>query len=109
MTDPQDTPAETLLRAAAIGTNAGLRFIYAGNLPGQVGNLESTYCPGCKTLLVERYGYLILDYKLTPEGACPTCKQRIPGRWDATFQGQITSHPFLPRLRRARSSLISLS
>jgi pyruvate formate lyase activating enzyme len=108
MTDPEDTPPETLLRAAAIGRNAGLRFIYAGNLPGQVGDLENTYCPTCKTLLVERYGYFIQGYHLTSEGACPKCHYRIPGRWDASFQGQITSRPFLPRLR-ARSPLISLS
>jgi len=108
MTDPEDTPPETLLRAAAIGRDAGLRFVYAGNLPGQVGDLENTYCPNCKALLVERFGYFIRGYHLTPEGACPKCKQQIPGRWDASFGGQITSRPFLPRLR-ARSPLISLS
>jgi len=108
MTDPDDTPPETLLRAAAIGRNAGLRFIYAGNLPGQVGDLENTYCPNCKTLLVERFGYYIRGYHLTPDGACPKCHQQIPGRWDASFGGQITSRPFLPRFR-ARSPLISLS
>ncbi len=108
MTDPEDTPPETLLRAAAIGREAGLRFIYAGNLPGKVGDLENTYCPNCKTLLIERYGYFIRSYKLTPDGACPKCNQQLPGRWDKSFQGQITSRPFLPRFR-ARSPLISLS
>jgi pyruvate formate lyase activating enzyme len=108
MTDPEDTPPETLLRAAAIGREAGLRFIYAGNLPGQVGAAENTYCPNCKTLLVERFGYFIRGYHLTADGACPNCKQQVPGRWDANFQGQITSRPFLPRFR-ARSPLISLS
>ena len=108
MTDPEDTPPETLLRAAAIGRDAGLRFVYAGNLPGQVGDLENTYCPNCKTLLVERFGYFIRGYHLTPDGACPKCQQQIPGRWDASFGGQIASRPFLPRLR-ARSPLISLS
>ncbi len=108
MTDPEDTPPETLLRAAAIGRGAGLRFVYAGNLPGQVGDLENTYCPNCKTLLVERFGYFIRGYHLTPDGACPKCHQQIPGRWDASFGGQITSRPFLPRFR-ARSPLISLS
>jgi pyruvate formate lyase activating enzyme len=108
MTNPDDTPPETLLRAAAIGREAGLRFIYAGNLPGQVGDLENTYCPKCKTLLIERYGYFIRSYKLTPDGACPKCNQQLPGRWDKSFQGQITSRPFLPRFR-ARSPLISLS
>ena len=78
------------------------------NLPGEIGDLENTYCPYCKTLLVERYGYFIQGYHLTPDGACPKCKQQIPGRWDRSFQGQIASRPFLPRFR-ARSPLISLS
>jgi len=108
MTDPDSTPPETLMRAAAIGRNAGLRFVYAGNLPGEIGDLENTYCPNCKTLLVERHGYFIQGYDLTPEGACPKCKQQIPGRWDKSFDGQISSRPFLPRFR-ARSPLISLS
>jgi len=108
MTDPDNTPPETLMRAAAIGRDAGLRFVYAGNLPGEIGDLENTYCPGCQTLLVERHGYFIQGYHLTPDGACPKCKQQIPGRWDRSFQGQITSRPFLPRFR-ARSPLTSLS
>ncbi len=100
MTGPDNTPAETLLRAAAIGRAAGLRYIYPGNLPGQVGDLENTRCHQCGELLVERYGYVILGYHLTPEGACPKCGTQIPGRWAPEFQGQITSHPFLPRPRR---------
>jgi hypothetical protein len=54
MTDPDNTPAQTLLRAATIGKEAGLRYIYAGNLPGRVRNLESTFCPACGELVVER-------------------------------------------------------
>ena len=108
MTDPADTTPEDLLRAASIGRNAGLRFIYAGNLPGEVGDLENTYCPNCKTPLVERYGYFIRGYHLTPDGACPKCSKQVPGRWDKRFEGQIASRPFLPRFR-TRSPLISLS
>ena len=99
MTDPDNTSAEALLRAAAIGQRAGLRYIYAGNLPGEVGDLENTRCPNCQELLVERYGYRILAYHLTPNGCCPSCGQSIPGRWDASFRGQIASLPFLPRRR----------
>ena len=108
MTDPDDTPPETLLRAKAIGHEAGLRFVYAGNLPGQVGHAENTCCPHCQALLVERVGYFIRGYHITSDGVCPKCKQSIPGRWDAKFQGQIASRPFSPRFR-ARSPLISLS
>jgi pyruvate formate lyase activating enzyme len=62
MTDPENTSPETLIRAAEIGKKTGLRYVYAGNLPGQVGDLENTRCPNCKTLLIERFGYLILGY-----------------------------------------------
>jgi pyruvate formate lyase activating enzyme len=103
MTDPEDTPPETLMRAAEIGKKAGLRYIYAGNLPGRVGDLENTRCPNCRALLIERFGYLILGYHLTPEGCCPSCGTTIPGRWAQAFQGQITARPFVPRGRRASS------
>jgi pyruvate formate lyase activating enzyme len=106
MTDPDDTRAETLIRAAEIGRKAGLRYIYAGNLPGQVGDLENTRCGNCRELLVERYGYLITDYRFTPQGTCPSCGSAIPGRWATRFDGQISSLPFLPgsRVRRPRVS-----
>lgn len=82
MTDPENTSAKTLLRAAKIGEETGLQFVYAGNLPGQVGKYENTYCPGCKTILIERYGYTILKDLLTPsKGICPTCKRTVPGVW----------------------------
>ena len=99
MTDPENTSPETLVRAAEIGRRAGLRYIYAGNLPGRVGDWENTYCPGCRKLLVERYGYQIRGYHLTPDGRCPACGVGIPGRWDSSFQGQIASHPHVPRGR----------
>ena len=83
MTDPENTSTKTLIRAAEIGKVAGLKFIYAGNIPGQVGRYENTYCPGCETLLIERYGYTILHDQLTPTGGiCPKCKQKIPGLWN---------------------------
>ena len=102
MTDPRDTRPEDLLRAVEIGRQSGLRYIYAGNLPGQVGRWEDTRCPQCDETLIERHGYLIKDYRLTPDGRCPNCSTTIPGRWSARFEGQITSRPFLPR----KSSLL---
>src|SRR5215471_2411193 len=57
MTDPDNTPVATLLRAVEIGKTAGLNFVYAGNVPGVVGGLENTYCPGCGDLLIERRGF----------------------------------------------------
>ena len=97
MTDPRDTQPDDLLRAAKIGKEAGLHYIYAGNLPGRVGNLEDTICRHCSKMLVKRYSYLVQDYRVTPEGTCPSCSTPVPGRWARQFDGQITSHPFLPR------------
>ena len=81
MTENANTTAEQLIRACEIGREAGLRYIYAGNLPGKVGRWENTYCPSCDELLVERYGYLIRQMNVTPEGKCPSCRTTIPGSW----------------------------
>ena len=107
MTDPENTTAETLMRAAEIGKTAGLRYVYAGNLPGMVGDWENTRCPNCRELLIERYGCLITGYFLTPHGCCPSCAASIPGRWDPQFRGQITDRPFIPRMR-SRSDFVVL-
>ena len=103
MNDPANTTPEMLLRAAAIGRQNGLEYVYAGNLPGQVGDLEHTRCHACRALLVERYGYFVKQYRLTRGGTCPDCGTVIPGRWGAGFQGQITDRPFLPGTRRLRT------
>ncbi|HIJ50813.1 MAG TPA: hypothetical protein HPP54_07175 [Nitrospinae bacterium] len=55
MTDRKRTPVETLLRAYQHGKNAGLSFIYAGNLPGKVKNTENTYCPHCQKPIPSRW------------------------------------------------------
>ena len=75
------TPAESIQRAAEIGQEAGLRYVYAGNLPGQVGSLENTYCPSCQTLLIERYGFTVKNNAITPQGTCPRCGTPIAGVW----------------------------
>lgn len=81
MTGPQRTPAETLLRAVEIGRAAGLRFVYAGNLPRQVGDLENTCCPACGETVIERHGFTVLRNALR-NGRCPRCAERIPGVWE---------------------------
>jgi len=109
MTDPDNTSAQTLMRAAEIGKNAGLRHVYAGNLPGEVGDLENTRCHNCRQLLIERYSYLITGYHLTPNGCCPACGTGIPGHWAREFQGQITAHPYVPRTRSSPFSILGPS
>jgi len=95
----RDTTPEDLLQAAEIGQEAGLRYVYAGNLPGRVGPREDTRCPHCSETLIKRYGYFIQDYRLTSDGRCPRCATQIPGRWAAQFDGQITDRPFSPHKR----------
>jgi pyruvate formate lyase activating enzyme len=96
MTDPEDTQPKDLLRAIEIGKQAGLRYVYAGNLPGMVGNLEETRCHHCNLTLIKRRSYFVQDYRLAPEGTCPSCKTFLPGRWAKKFDGQITHRPFSP-------------
>ena len=81
MTGPPATTVRQLIRAAEIGAEEGLHFVYAGNLPGQAGRWENTFCPGCHELLIERTGYLVCDYKITRDGKCPRCQTTIPGIW----------------------------
>jgi pyruvate formate lyase activating enzyme len=83
MTEPHNTDARTLLRAADIGREAGLRYVYAGNLPGQAQDYENTYCSGCNMLLIKRSGYVIQEYHVTAAGNCPRCATKLPGIWPA--------------------------
>jgi len=104
MTDPPNTQARQLIRAAEIGAEEGLRFVYAGNLPGHVGRWENTYCPGCGERLIERFGYLVRDYQIAPDGRCPRCQTLVPGIWPGggasevrTGDGMAAYYSRLPR------------
>jgi pyruvate formate lyase activating enzyme len=99
MTGPPNTTSAMLMRAAELARHAGLRYVYAGNLPGRVGDLEHTNCHECGERLITRHGYLIEEYRLTATGACPKCAAAIPGRWSASFEGQRASFPFVPHDR----------
>jgi len=81
MEENRATTVDDLLRACGIGLEEGLRFVYAGNLPGRVGDLENTRCPGCRALLVERHGYHVRSYRVTDAGTCPECALPIAGHW----------------------------
>jgi len=102
MTDPDNTTARHLLRAAEIGQEAGLRYVYAGNLPGQVGDYEHTFCHNCHAKLIERYGYIITDYRITAQGTCPECGTRIPGVWSEQPETVRRRGPGRPRRVRDR-------
>jgi len=81
MISNQNTDGDNLLRAAEIGRDAGLKFVYAGNLPGRVGGWEDTRCPGCKATLIQRSGFRIGHNRIGSRGLCPECATRIPGVW----------------------------
>ena len=89
LTDAPNTSAAQIIRAAEIGAEEGLRFVYAGNAPGRVGPWENTYCPGCRTKLIDRCGYLVREYRLTPDGKCPGCRASIPGLWPAAGAAEV--------------------
>ncbi len=81
MVEPEDTSPATLRRAARIGRKQGLNYIYAGNLPGAVGEFENTFCPDCRNALLVRRGMETVDYRITRAGCCPDCGKAIPGYW----------------------------
>jgi pyruvate formate lyase activating enzyme len=76
--DAPSTPMETLERAWRIGKEAGLHFVYVGNVPGH--RYDNTYCPGCGTLLIRRRGYDIAA-NLVRNGQCPNCGHGVAGVW----------------------------
>lgn len=73
------TPAETIHRARDIGLEAGLRYVYSGNLPGDEG--ENTLCHSCGRPLIERFGFSVRRIRIR-NGACPECGALIPGVWE---------------------------
>jgi len=79
--DAPPTSAKKLQEAAEIGQEAGLKFVYAGNLPGRVGSLEDTHCPNCLKVLVKRRGYYVIENHLKETNACPYCGTVIAGVW----------------------------
>jgi len=81
MMDTPPTNVRQLLAAANLGREEGLRYVYAGNLPGRVGDFENTRCPQCKTVLVHRYGFTVLANHLSESESCPNCGFEVAGIW----------------------------
>jgi pyruvate formate lyase activating enzyme len=79
--DRPPTPHETLIAARAIALATGLKFVYTGNVVDPT--RQSTYCPGCGTLVIGRDWYQITAYRLAGN-RCATCGQIIPGRYEQT-------------------------
>jgi pyruvate formate lyase activating enzyme len=79
--DSRPTTAADLMRAAEIGQEAGLHYVYAGNLPGSVKQLEDTLCPKCRHPVIRRRGFSILENTLEEGGKCPDCGEILAGFW----------------------------
>ncbi|RMG12345.1 MAG: AmmeMemoRadiSam system radical SAM enzyme [Planctomycetota bacterium] len=79
MRDVPPTPPATLRRARTIAKEIGLEHVYTGNVSDPEG--QSTYCPGCGEMVVQRDGYEIGRYALDAEGRCRSCGTRLPGRF----------------------------
>jgi pyruvate formate lyase activating enzyme len=75
MTDVPPTPVATLEQARDIGLDAGLRYVYVGNVPGE----ETTFCHNCGRLLIRRAGYWILENRVRPDSTCPACGAVLAG------------------------------
>lgn len=73
------TQVDDLMKIVEIAQQAGLKYIYPGNLPGQVGEWENTRCHHCNATVIKRWGFLVQEMKVNPDGSCPNCKKQIPG------------------------------
>jgi pyruvate formate lyase activating enzyme len=73
-----NTPIHVLERAWYIGNQAGLEYVYIGNVPGHPH--DDTRCPGCGALLIKRMGFNVVS-NLIRDGSCPRCGQGISGVW----------------------------
>jgi pyruvate formate lyase activating enzyme len=90
MADVRSATANALIRAGAIGQEAGLHYVYAGNL-GNLGDFENTRCFCCDALLIERRGFHVLRNRVTAEGRCDSCGSKVPGVWRAARQTSTAS------------------
>jgi len=79
MADVPPTPSSTLTRARRIALDAGLHYVYTGNVHDPEGG--TTYCPSCRHAVIVRDWYDIRRYDLTEQGTCPHCGTNIAGRF----------------------------
>ena len=80
MPDIPATPPATLVRARDIALKHGLRYVYTGNVHNKEG--DTTFCPECHSVLIERDWYQINQYRLSEDGHCPDCGSALAGRFE---------------------------
>ncbi len=83
--DIPGTPHETLEKARRIAKDAGLKYVYTGNVHDRSGG--TTSCPSCRTSLIVRDWHELVEYRTTADGRCPDCGTEVAGRFDETPGG----------------------
>ncbi len=99
MTDPARTTVRELDRAYAAGKEAGLNFVYPGNIHGGVGDRENTRCPSCEAMLIERRGFYVIANNMNGN-ECPACGYNVPGVWEGNAP-EVSDGNGRPRSLRA--------
>ena len=79
LTETTATPPESIRRARDLGYEAGLKYVYTGNIHGDMG--EKTFCHNCGELLIDRVGFNVIRNNIKND-CCPDCGSRIPGVWN---------------------------
>jgi len=99
MLELPETPYEVLEKHYAVGREAGLNYVYIGNVPGSL--YEHTYCPGCGGKVIERYGFMITGWHLTDDYRCVTCGTKIPieGKRAASFRYRDIEALYIPKIK----------
>jgi pyruvate formate lyase activating enzyme len=75
------TTVDDLMQVVEFGRAAGLRYLYPGNLPGEVGEWENTRCHHCNATAIKRYGFFVKQNRVRSDGTCPDCNKSLPGIW----------------------------
>jgi pyruvate formate lyase activating enzyme len=78
LADRPRTPAATLRRACEAGRDAGLKYVYEGNVPGEG---EDTFCPACGEQVISRLGFMVRENRIEG-GSCPQCRSPLEGIWN---------------------------
>jgi pyruvate formate lyase activating enzyme len=81
MRDHRHTTSDDLLKIVEYGRAAGLKYLYPGNLPNNVGEWENTRCHHCNSTVIRRKGFLVTENRVGPDGLCPDCHKQLPGIW----------------------------
>ncbi|MBI2408843.1 MAG: AmmeMemoRadiSam system radical SAM enzyme [Gemmatimonadetes bacterium] len=97
MMDVPPTPPSTLTRARSIARQAGLEYVYTGNVHDRDGG--TTSCPRCHAPLIVRDWYDIVTYRVTAGGTCPDCHAAIAGRFGA-YRGAFGNRRTPVRMHR---------